>query len=60
MVMFHFVTGSGTPVRQVLGKSKMLLGLVEGIPTMLKGEIAMVFVSFCIEAVFPLLHICKH
>ncbi|KAJ8753849.1 hypothetical protein K2173_000103 [Erythroxylum novogranatense] len=33
--------GKGTPVRQVLGKSKMLLGLLEGLPTMLKGEVAM-------------------
>lgn len=33
--------GTGTPVRQILGKSKLLLGLLEGIPTMQKGEIAM-------------------
>ncbi|XP_050382994.1 peptidyl-prolyl cis-trans isomerase PASTICCINO1 [Argentina anserina] len=33
--------GKGTPVRSVLGKSKMLVGLLEGIPTMQKGEIAM-------------------
>ncbi|XP_052172665.1 peptidyl-prolyl cis-trans isomerase PASTICCINO1 [Diospyros lotus] len=33
--------GNGTPVRHVLGKSKMILGLLEGIPTMQKGEIAM-------------------
>ncbi|KAL6987695.1 G1/S-specific cyclin pas1 [Sarracenia purpurea var. burkii] len=33
--------GSGTPIRHVLGKSKMILGLLEGIPTMQKGEIAM-------------------
>ncbi|CAI9098339.1 OLC1v1034968C1 [Oldenlandia corymbosa var. corymbosa] len=33
--------GNGTPSRQVLGKSKMIVGLLEGIPTMLKGEIAM-------------------
>ncbi|GAB2225089.1 hypothetical protein Drorol1_Dr00005875 [Drosera rotundifolia] len=33
--------GNGTPLRHVIGKSKMLLGLLEGIPTMLKGEIAM-------------------
>ncbi|GAB2267638.1 G1/S-specific cyclin pas1 [Dionaea muscipula] len=33
--------GKGNPIRHVLGKSKMLLGLLEGIPTMLKGEIAM-------------------
>ncbi|KAM0026468.1 putative peptidylprolyl isomerase [Helianthus debilis subsp. tardiflorus] len=32
--------GKGTPIRQVLGKSKMILGLLEGIPTMLKGEVA--------------------
>ncbi|KAK4748235.1 hypothetical protein SAY87_014821 [Trapa incisa] len=33
--------GNGIPVRHVLGKSKMILGLLEGIPTMLKGEVAM-------------------
>ncbi|KAI3910440.1 hypothetical protein MKX01_034834 [Papaver californicum] len=33
--------GKGYPVRQVLGKSKMILGLLEGISTMLKGEVAM-------------------
>ncbi|KAL4354029.1 hypothetical protein GQ457_06G006560 [Hibiscus cannabinus] len=33
--------GKGIPIRNVLGKSKMLLGLLEGIPTMLKGEVAM-------------------
>ncbi|XP_028786005.1 peptidyl-prolyl cis-trans isomerase PASTICCINO1 [Neltuma alba] len=33
--------GKGAPMRDVLGKSKMLLGLLEGIPTMLKGEVAM-------------------
>ncbi|KAK9290976.1 hypothetical protein L1049_009158 [Liquidambar formosana] len=33
--------GKGTPIRQVLGKSKMILGLLEGIPSMLKGEVAM-------------------
>ncbi|KAJ7961336.1 Peptidylprolyl isomerase [Quillaja saponaria] len=33
--------GKGTPIRNVLGKSKMILGLLEGIPTMLKGEVAM-------------------
>lgn len=33
--------GKGIPVRQVLGKSKIILGLLEGIPTMLKGEVAM-------------------
>ncbi|PSS32648.1 Peptidyl-prolyl cis-trans isomerase [Actinidia chinensis var. chinensis] len=33
--------GNGTPLRHVLGKSKMILGLLEGIPTMQKGEIAM-------------------
>ncbi|XP_031127990.1 peptidyl-prolyl cis-trans isomerase PASTICCINO1 [Ipomoea triloba] len=32
--------GKGIPIRHVLGKSKMLLGLLEGIPTMFKGEIA--------------------
>ncbi|XP_060674522.1 peptidyl-prolyl cis-trans isomerase PASTICCINO1 isoform X2 [Ziziphus jujuba] len=33
--------GKGTPIRQVLGKSKMILGLLDGLPTMLKGEVAM-------------------
>ncbi|GKV10082.1 hypothetical protein SLEP1_g21500 [Rubroshorea leprosula] len=33
--------GKGIPIRHVLGKSKLLLGLLEGIPTMLKGEVAM-------------------
>lgn len=33
--------GKGTPARQILGKSKLLLGLLEGIPTMQKGEISM-------------------
>ncbi|CAN6829600.1 unnamed protein product [Brassica oleracea] len=33
--------GRGLPIRDVLGKSKMILGLLEGIPTMHKDEIAM-------------------
>ncbi|EOA23641.1 hypothetical protein CARUB_v10016839mg [Capsella rubella] len=33
--------GRGVPIRDVLGKSKMILGFLEGIPTMHKGEIAM-------------------
>ncbi|KAL3639470.1 G1/S-specific cyclin pas1 [Castilleja foliolosa] len=33
--------GNGIPKRQVLGKSKIILGLLEGIPTMLNGEVAM-------------------
>ncbi|CAN7051890.1 unnamed protein product [Brassica rapa subsp. trilocularis] len=33
--------GRGLPIRDVLGKSKMILGLLEGIPTMHKGEISM-------------------
>ncbi|XP_021829549.1 peptidyl-prolyl cis-trans isomerase PASTICCINO1 [Prunus avium] len=33
--------GKGIPIIHVLGKSKMIVGLLEGIPTMLKGEIAM-------------------
>ncbi|XP_043724455.1 peptidyl-prolyl cis-trans isomerase PASTICCINO1 isoform X1 [Telopea speciosissima] len=37
--------GRGNPTRLVLGKSKMILGLLEGIPTMLKDEIAMVLSS---------------
>ena len=42
---FLYVTGRGTPIRHVLGKSKMIVGLLEGIPTMLKGEVAMVMFS---------------
>lgn len=33
--------GKGYPNRCIMGKSKMLLGLCEGISTMLKGEVAM-------------------
>ncbi|KAA8548191.1 hypothetical protein F0562_004548 [Nyssa sinensis] len=33
--------GKGIPTRHVLGKSKMILGSLEGIPRMLKGEVAM-------------------
>lgn len=44
---FLNMTGKGTPIRQVLGKSKMLLGFLEGLPTMLKGEVAMVCFGFC-------------
>ncbi|CAN1849949.1 Peptidyl-prolyl cis-trans isomerase PASTICCINO1 [Linum perenne] len=33
--------GKGIPLRHVLGKSKLLLGVVEGLTTMLKGEVAM-------------------
>lgn len=48
-----YMTGKGTPIRHVLGKSKMILGLLEGIPTMLKGEVAMVtfslFPKLCIK-----------
>ncbi|KAL8525960.1 hypothetical protein ACS0TY_015250 [Phlomoides rotata] len=33
--------GSGNPKRQVLGKSKIIFGLLEGIPTMLLCEVAM-------------------
>lgn len=33
--------GKGTPLRHVMGKGKIILGLLEGIPTMLKGEVAM-------------------
>ncbi|KAG0468100.1 hypothetical protein HPP92_017428 [Vanilla planifolia] len=33
--------GNGHPNRYIMGKSKLLLGLCEGIPTMLKGEVAM-------------------
>lgn len=38
----YFMTGKGIPRRLVLGNSKMILGLLEGIPTMLKGEVSMV------------------
>lgn len=41
-----YMTGKGIPIRHVLGKSKILLGLLEGIPTMLKGEVSMVFLEF--------------
>lgn len=34
--------GKGAPLRLVLGKSKMIAGWEEGIPTMSKGEVAMV------------------
>ncbi|KAM1648521.1 hypothetical protein FF1_009789 [Malus domestica] len=33
--------GKGTPIRHVLGRSKIIVGLLEGLPTMLKGEVAM-------------------
>ncbi|KAL1804706.1 hypothetical protein ACET3Z_027774 [Daucus carota] len=33
--------GKGIPTRHVLGKSKMILGLLEGLTTMKKGEVAM-------------------
>ncbi|KAF3961426.1 hypothetical protein CMV_013956 [Castanea mollissima] len=33
--------GRGTPIRHVLGKSKMIVGLLEGTLTSLKGEVAM-------------------
>lgn len=39
---FMLPSGRGLPIRDVLGKSKMILGLLEGIPTMHKAEIAMV------------------
>lgn len=42
---YLYVTGKGIPIRNILGKSKMILGLLEGIPTMLKGEVAMVLLS---------------
>lgn len=41
-IVYVITTGKGIPIRHVLGKSKMLLGLLEGITTMLKGEVAMV------------------
>ena len=40
--IYFYVTGRGTPIRHVLGKSKMIVGLLGGIPTMLKGEVEMV------------------
>ncbi|XP_065621215.1 peptidyl-prolyl cis-trans isomerase PASTICCINO1 [Quercus suber] len=39
--IYFYMTGRGTPIRHVLGKSKMIVGLLEGIPTLLKGEVAM-------------------
>lgn len=39
------LSGKGTPLRLVLGKSKMIAGWEEGITTMVKGEISMV-ISF--------------
>lgn len=49
-----YISGKGTPTRHVLGKSKMILGLLEGIPTMLKGEVAMViFFPELGASVFP-------
>jgi hypothetical protein len=49
-----YMTGKGTPIRYVLGKSKMILGLLEGIPSMLKGEVAMVTFSW-----YPKLCVCQ-
>jgi FKBP-type peptidyl-prolyl cis-trans isomerase len=56
-VIFHYITrttegvvvessradhgGRGAPLRMVLGKSKMIAGWEEGLPTILKGETAM-------------------
>lgn len=59
--VFDVLLGRGLPIRDVLGKSRMILGLLEGIPTMHKGEIAMVrllecFSIFCIfQSCFSLL-----
>ncbi|KAF8396822.1 hypothetical protein HHK36_018455 [Tetracentron sinense] len=39
----------GNPIRHVLGKSKMILGLLEGIPTMLRGEVAMVLMLILLD-----------
>ena len=36
------LSGKGIPVRHILGKSKVILGLLEGLPTMQKGEVSMV------------------
>lgn len=54
-MLFDVPSGRGVPIRDVLGKSKMILGLLEGIPTMHKGEIAMVnfkkdilMIRFCV------------
>uniref|UniRef100_A0A7N2LXR6 peptidylprolyl isomerase n=1 Tax=Quercus lobata TaxID=97700 RepID=A0A7N2LXR6_QUELO len=47
--------GRGAPIRHVLGKSKMIVGLLEGISTMLKGEVAMV-VMFLVSVMKPQLH----
>ena len=48
------LTGKGTPIRHVLGKSKIIVGLLEGIPTMLKGEVAMVISSWFSKLYFCL------
>lgn len=40
-----YMTGRGIPIRHVLGKSKMIVGLLEGTLTSLKGEVAMVMFS---------------
>lgn len=39
------ITGRGAPLRMVLGKSKMIAGWEEGLPTILKGETAMVLTA---------------
>ncbi|KAK4396182.1 Peptidyl-prolyl cis-trans isomerase PASTICCINO1 [Sesamum angolense] len=45
------------PKREVLGKSKMILGLLEGIPTMLNGEVAMVSLELAlVEEIFSSCH----
>lgn len=51
------MTGKGIPIRHVLGKSKILLGLLEGIPTMLKGEVSMVFFEFPRLGSFSFMHV---
>ncbi|XP_057804499.1 uncharacterized protein LOC131019897 isoform X8 [Salvia miltiorrhiza] len=38
-------------ILEVLGKSKIIVGLLEGIPTMLKGEVAMTIVQIQINSI---------
>lgn len=60
--VFVWLAGKGNPIRQVMGKSKMLLGLLEGLPTMLRGEVAMVlsFLIFHTALCTCVFSPCKH
>lgn len=63
-LIFILHTGRGIPIRHVLGKSKMILGLLEGIPTMLKGEVSMVcsisFLDSVLCTTVMLLYFCAN